>query len=246
MKSITLILLATSVLFLGACDKKDATSTIDKAKATAAKTAKDAEAKTKETVTKTKEVAAKTVDVVKTGMAAAPSVIAVGKPAPDFTLMDQDGKEHKLSAQKGKIVVLEWTSPSCPYVKRHYDGKKDTMINSAKMGGEDVVWMAVDSSHFVKADESKKWKDEKKLAYPILLDADGAVAKSFNATNTPQMFVIDKEGVLQYKGAIDDDAAGNKKAPLNYVTAAITALKEGKKIAVPETKPYGCSVKFKG
>ena len=238
MKSITLVLLTTSALALVACDKKDAPA--DDVKATATEVATDTK------VEAAKKAVIEDKEEVKPGVAATPMTVAVGKPAPDFTLKDQDGKEHKLSDHKGKIVVLEWTSPSCPYVKRHYDGKKDTMIKSAKMGGDDVVWMAVDSSHFVKADASKKWKEEKKLAYPILLDADGTVAKSYKATNTPQMFVIDKEGVLQYSGAIDDDAMNNKETPINYVTAAITALKEGKKVATPETKPYGCSVKFKG
>lgn len=167
----------------------------------------------------------------------------VGEAAPDFALKDQDGKEHKLSDLKGKIVVLEWTEPGCPFVVRHYEA--DTMTNLAKSVGDDVVWLAVDSSHFAKADEVNQWREKEGVAYPVLLDTDGKVGQVYQAKTTPHMFVVDKEGVLRYSGAIDDNPRGDKKEGVtNYVDAAVGALKEGKDVATPETKPYGCSVKY--
>lgn len=166
----------------------------------------------------------------------------VGEPAPDFTLTDQAGEEHELSAYKGKIVVLEWTNPTCPYVERHYKAK--TMSETLKAGGEDVVWLAVDSSHTVKPEDTKKWRDEQGFSYPVLLDAEGEVGKTYGAKTTPHMYVIDTEGVLRYSGAIDDDDRGKKEDATNYVAGAVKALKAGEKVEPSETKPYGCSVKY--
>jgi peroxiredoxin len=172
------------------------------------------------------------------------TVATVGKPAPDFTLKDQEGKEHKLSALKGKVVVLEWTNPNCPYVVRHY--KADTMIKAHKeLGPDEIAWMAIDSSQSVTPEESKKWREAEGFDYPVLQDAEGAAGKLYGAKTTPHMFVIDKEGVLRYAGAIDDNAREDVEAPRNYVIEAVKSLKEGKALEVSETKPYGCSVKYK-
>ena len=171
--------------------------------------------------------------------------VAVGKPAPEFALVDEAGKEHKLSDYKGKIVVLEWTSPACPYVKRHY--KEKTMATSLEQAGgaEKVAWLAVDSSHSVEAEATKTWKGEEGFGYPVLLDAEGKVGKMYQAKTTPHLFVIDDQGVVRYSGAIDDNERGDKTEGItNYVTTAIKSLQEGQPVAVAETKPYGCSVKF--
>lgn len=172
------------------------------------------------------------------------TVASVGKEAPDFSLKDQDGAEHKLSALKGKIVVLEWTNPNCPYVVRHY--KEDTMLKAHKeLGPDEIVWLAVDSTNTVTPDESKKWREAEGFTYPVLQDAGGDVGRLYGAKTTPHMFVIDKDGVVRYSGAIDDNPREQVDAPTNYVIEAVKALKDGKEIATPETKPYGCSVKYK-
>ncbi|MFY0582104.1 redoxin domain-containing protein [Cystobacter fuscus] len=101
----------------------------------------------------------------------------VGKPAPAFTLKDESGKEHSLAQYKGKIVVLEWTNPDCPFVKRHYTA--NTMQKT--FGGYDakkVVWLAVDSTHTNAPDKSAAWKKEKGFTYPVLQDPSGRWASS--------------------------------------------------------------------
>lgn len=244
MKRTCLVLMAASLLVVTACDKKKTDA--PKANANTAKKKVDPKPDAKKDVAK-KDDAKK--DAVKKDAKPAATkdatTVAVGKPAADFTLKDETGKEHKLSAYKGKIVVLEWTNPECPYVVRHYDKKADTMSKTQKASGDDVVWLAVDSSNFVKADAAAKWKKEKGFAYPVLLDANGATGRTYGAKTTPHMFVIDKEGKLAYSGAIDDNPRGDKKEAKNYVLSAVKSLKEGKKVEVSETKPYGCSVKYK-
>jgi len=170
----------------------------------------------------------------------------VGKPAPDFTLKDQNGHEHKLSDLKGKIVVLEWTNHQCPVVNRYHSSK--TIPNTfAKLKDKGVVWLAIDSSNFCleKIVEVRKWAKQQALEYPILLDPSGKVGHLYGAKTTPHMFVVDAKGVLAYMGSVDDDKYGDKETPRNYVEAAVNALAGGTAVAVSSTKPFGCGVKYK-
>jgi peroxiredoxin len=169
----------------------------------------------------------------------------LGKPAPDFTLKDVNGETHKLASYKGKIVVLEWINHECPVVNRCHDRKVMTET-IAKFEGKPVVWLAVDSSHFAekKASNSREWAKKRGIEYPILLDAKGAVGHQYAAKTTPHMFVIDKNGVLAYAGAIDDDPYGKKPEARNYVADAVTSLLNGSAVATAKTKSYGCSVKY--
>ncbi|MEZ4458505.1 MAG: thioredoxin family protein [bacterium] len=223
-----LLLVALLAFAAGACDKPAETATAEEAKPAEAAAEPAAAAKADEAPAKEE----------------APTATAqVGQPAPDFELKDETGKTHKLSDYKGKIVVLEWTNPDCPYVVRHYE--KDTMQTTFKALGEDkIVWLAVDSSNFVKPEDSAKWKTAEGFTYPVLQDASGAVGKIYQAKTTPHMFVVDAEGTLRYEGAIDNDPKGKEEKPENYVEKAVTSLLEGKELETSQTKPYGCSVKY--
>jgi len=107
-----------------------------------------------------------------------------------------------------------------------------------------VVWLTINSSHFTTHEENAKWSAAEGVT-ATLNDASGEVGARYGARTTPHMFVIDAEGKLAYKGAIDDDPHGDKATPTNYVTAALTALKAGKRPEISDTQPYGCSVKYK-
>lgn len=176
----------------------------------------------------------------------------VGKPAPDFTLTDTNGDTHSLSDFKGKFVVLEWVNFGCPFVKKFYEPGKMQELQ-ASMTGDDVVWLAICSSAEGKqghhtADELKAKLDEKGFkGTAYLLDTDGKVGKAYDARTTPEMFVINPDGVLVYKGAIDDKATTSSDdipAATNYVTAALAEAKGGNPVTNPETRSYGCSVKY--
>lgn len=175
----------------------------------------------------------------------------IGKAAPDFTLKDLDGKEHRLSDHKGKIVVLEWTNYQCPYVQFHHAKAHTMQKTAAEFKDKNMVWLAVDSSHFSedRKEEIRKFAEQSQYAFPILLDPHGHVGRTYQARTTPHMFVIDREGTLVYSGAIDSDSNVNaaERDPnkvKNYVAAALAALSEGKAVETTETKPYGCSVKY--
>jgi len=167
---------------------------------------------------------------------------AVGQPAPDFTLLDEHGNSHTLSDYRGKIVVLEWTNPECPFIVRHYNA--DTMERIATQYGDDIVFIAINSSHFITPEDVLAWKAAEGFEFPTLLDADGTVGRTYGARTTPHMYVIDTEGALRYVGAIDDDPRGNNDSPTNYVDGAIAALLAGTAPDPSSTDPYGCSVKY--
>ena len=177
------------------------------------------------------------------GAAAAGGGVVVGEKAPDFTLGDPSGHQVSLSASNGSIRVLEWVNPDCPFVQRHYAA--GTMKKLAERYAADgVVWLAINSTSTMDAARSAAFHDSHQLPYPVLVDRDGAIGHLYGAETTPHMFVIDGNGTVVYEGAIDDDPRGSKKSPTNYVAAALDALLAGKTVATPETKPYGCSVKY--
>jgi peroxiredoxin len=179
------------------------------------------------------------------GTAAAGEGVAVGKAAPDFVLTDTTGNRVSLADYNGKVVVLEWLNPDCPYVQRHY--KAGTMKKLAtKYGGQGVVWLTINSTNYMDVAANAKFKAANDLPYTILVDQSGEVGHLYNAATTPHMYVIDGEGTLAYVGAIDDDPRGGKgDGATNYVAAALDEVLAGSAVTTAETKPYGCSVKYK-
>jgi peroxiredoxin len=168
-----------------------------------------------------------------------------------FTLSDQNGKEVKLAdlIKKGQIVVLEWINPECPFVKAHYAPDTMTMKKLADKYTQNnkVTWLAVNSSHFTTPQQNQEFVKQHGLSYPILLDNSGNVGKSYGAKTTPHLFIIDADGKIVYRGAIDNAPLGKKPAQgeyVNYVEKAVDELLAGKAVSVPQTKPYGCSVKY--
>ena len=185
------------------------------------------------------------------GCISALAAAQVGKPAPDFTATDIDGKARKLSDYKGKIVVLEAYNLDCPYCANHFKSgaMQDLQAWAASKG---VVWFLVNSagkhsgSYRDPAAAKKEWDELKIKATAWIDDRDGKVGKLYGMRTTPDMFVTDKNGVLVYAGAIDDrpDPEGDPRKARNYVREAINELIAGGKIAVAETKSYGCGVKY--
>ena len=191
--------------------------------------------------------------VILTATSAFAAAPAVGSEAPNFKLPDSAGKEHSLDEYKGKYVVLEWTNPGCPFVRKHYDSGNMEKLQ-AEYTGKGVVWLSVDSSApgaqgYLMGEDAKKAKEgDYKAASALLLDGDGKVGHLYGATNTPDMIIISPEGKVVYTGAIDSvpsaDQSDISKAT-NYVQTGLDAALGGKPIEKSMSKPYGCSVKYK-
>ncbi|MGD0387851.1 MAG: thioredoxin family protein [Tepidisphaeraceae bacterium] len=170
---------------------------------------------------------------------------SIGAKAPDFTLQDQNGKNVSLHDFLGKIVVLEWTNPECPFVQGHYKVKTMQTLAS-EYQPKNVVWLAINSSNFDTNEANQQWAAQQNISYPELNDASGATGKAYHATNTPEMYIISTGGTLLYEGAIDNDPQGEKtNDKINYVHQALDEILSGKPVSTPQTKPYGCSVKYK-
>ncbi len=175
----------------------------------------------------------------------------VGKPAPDFAARDLEGKTHKLSDFKGKIVVLESYNLDCPFCANHFTtGAMQELQAEATSKG--VVWLVVNSSnpkspsHRTTAAAKKEWAAQKMKATAWIDDSDGKLGKAYGLKVTPHMIVINASGEVAYNGAIDDAAVtdGDPRKSRNYVREAIQALQAGKPVAVSRTKPYGCGIKY--
>jgi len=180
------------------------------------------------------------------------AAVTVGKPAPDFTLSDLSGKPVKLSALKGKFVVLEWVNPECPYVQKHYDSANMQTLQK-EFGAKQVAWLTVNSTReghaeFKSPAEMSAWmKEQGGAPAATLLDRDSKVGKLYGAVTTPHMYVIDPKGTLVYVGAIDDKRSTNPadvKTAKNYVRVALGESMAGKPVSAASTTPYGCSVKY--
>jgi peroxiredoxin len=170
----------------------------------------------------------------------------VGDAAPAFSLTDQDGKTVSLADFAGKVVVLEWINDQCPYVQKHY--KEGHMNNlAAQYKDKGVVWLAINSTSSTSDEKNKAIASKWSITRPILNDASGATGKAYGAKTTPHMYVIGTDGKLAYKGAIDsnnDSETSSIASATNYVAKALDETLAGTAVSTPETKPYGCSVKY--
>jgi alkyl hydroperoxide reductase subunit AhpC len=185
-----------------------------------------------------------------------PDLLTVGAPAPAFTATDTRGASHSLAGYAGKWVVLEWFNHGCPYTKKHYalvNGVGNSQAMQQEYTRRGVIWLSVVSSgpgrqgytSAKKADDMARDKGAAPTA--IIRDTAGVLGRLYGARNTPQYAIVDPQGVLRYVGAIDDRNSASAKdiaGSTNYVRAALDAGLAGQPIAVAQTQPYGCEVKY--
>ena len=185
------------------------------------------------------------------GTASLSAGVENGAMAPDFTLTDVTGKAVSLSDFRGQHVVLEWANPGCPFVVKFYEpGKMQEFQAKAQEMG--VVWLTINSTNpdhrdYLTTAESVSWASEHGVNSTWLKDPDGAVGKAFGAQRTPEMFLIDPAGKVVYQGAIDSirsPSSDDIERAENFVFAAIEAQVAGEPIARPQTRPYGCTIKY--
>lgn len=173
--------------------------------------------------------------------------LSIGASAPAFTTKGADGKTHSLKDYAGKIVVLEWTSPVCPFTAVKYDSGAMQSLQ-AYAASHDIVWLSIDTAapdragYLSPSHARERLRDTKSIVTQFLLDTDTSVAKRYGAKTTPSFFIIDKGGHLAYQGAMDDENAPSG-AP-NYVHDALESLLGGRAIRVTETAQRGCAVEY--
>lgn len=176
----------------------------------------------------------------------------VGAAAPDFQLKDATGKETLLSQFRGRIVVLEWFNPNCPFVKKFYSAR-DMQRFQKKVRDQGAVWLTINSNaegkpgYISQEDASEAASSMGLEPTALLLDPKGTVGRMYGARTTPHLFVVNPTGTLVYAGAIDSTPStdsGDIESATNYVLNAVDAVAKGRDFDPVSTEPYGCSVKY--
>lgn len=177
---------------------------------------------------------------------------AVGATAPDFTLNDAHGQPRSLAEFKGAFIALEWFNPECPFVRKHY-GTGNMQALQHELTKQGAIWLSINSSaldkqgHLTAETAQAFIRDQKSAATAVLLDPTGEVGQRYGAKTTPHMFLIDPAGTLIYAGAIDDRPSADPAdipGATNYIRQALLEAQRGQPVSFPETKSYGCSVKY--
>jgi peroxiredoxin len=164
-------------------------------------------------------------------------MMEINQPAPDFELPDLHGVLHRLSEYRGGIVVINFWSVDCAYSVR-----TDTLILGwRERWGNDVVLLSIAMNQ----NESARSVEEAARARGlrrVLLDAGLIVTDLYGVEVTPHVFVLDREGILRYRGAVDDVTFRKREAARFYLNEAVDALLAGRLPELPETPAYGCAL----
>ena len=175
--------------------------------------------------------------------------VEIGAQAPDRVLLGADGLSHRLSDYRGKTVILEWTSPVCPYTANKYrHGLMQALQRRAARQG--AVWLSIDTSSpgkpgfLTPAQAKARIKATGAVVTGFLFDHGGAFARPYGIRTTPSMVMIDGQGRVIYQGAIDQVPETTKPDSKDHISAALDDLKAGRAIRTPETRAYGCAVEY--
>jgi peroxiredoxin len=182
------------------------------------------------------------------------AAVEVSRPAPRFKVPDAENRMRELSEFAGRNVVLEWTSPSCPFVHAQYQsGVMQELQRTALKQG--AAWLSVLSTHPSRRDYLPP---EKALAFhkgrggastALLIDAEGAMGKAYGAVVTPHMFIIGADGTVVYAGGTGDKSTMDAKevrSSRNFIREALNDLAAGRKVTTPTSRPFGCTIAYRG
>lgn len=175
--------------------------------------------------------------------------LAIGTAAPAFSALGADGRRHTLSDYADRLVVLEWTSPICPFTALKY--KSDSMQALQRYAASQrVVWLSVSTAAADRAGyltaamaRARVAKTHAKIT-AFLFDRDGSIGREYGAKTTPSFFIIDRRGTLAYQGAMDDDIFDDSGRAHDYVRSALEDLLAGQPVKVPQTQPQGCGIEY--
>ena len=161
----------------------------------------------------------------------------LNEPALDFELLDLQGLSHKLSCYRGKIVVINFWSAECPHSERT---DHSTMASLAKWG-EKVVMLFIAANRNESAHMVAEAAKTRRLP-TVLMDAELVVADLYEAVTTPHVFVIDRAGILRYRGALDDVRFRQTVVTRFYLEEVVEALLDERDLPLQETLAYGCTI----
>ncbi len=177
---------------------------------------------------------------------------AINQPAPAFSALDSYGNRVSLGDYADKMVILEWTNHLCPFVQKHYDSGSMQALQK-KYTGQGVVWLSVISSaegkqgHVSPEQANQLTGSREAMPSAVLIDAEGKMGRLYGAKTTPHMYIIDRQGILRYMGAIDSIRSANTAdipRATNYLDKGMSELLAGRPVSEAVTRAYGCTVKY--
>lgn len=164
-------------------------------------------------------------------------MLSINELCPDFELPDLQGVPHKLSDYRGKIVIVNFWSAECPHSER-----TDRLLMARLVQwAADVEMLSIAANQ----NESLQMLEEaaKTRRLPtVLIDAKHIVADLYQAQATPHVFVLDREGILRYRGAVDNVTFRQRKATRFFLEEAVEALLDGRLPELTEMPAYGCTI----
>jgi peroxiredoxin len=175
--------------------------------------------------------------------------VEIGASVPDFSASGADGQTHRLAEYAGKVVVLEWTSPVCPFTAARYkSGAMQALQRYA--AAHQMVWLSIDTAAANRlgyltatAARSRVAKTHAMIS-AFLFDPDGHIGRLYGARVTPSFFIIDRDGRLVYQGDMDDAGPGEPGTGRNFVRSALEAIARGQRVSESETQPHGCAIEY--
>ena len=170
--------------------------------------------------------------------------LAVGAKAPQFALVNAiDDKVVSMKPDDGRVKVVIFTCNECPYAKAF----EPRIIEIAqKYGHRGATFYAV-NPNAIGSDSPEKMKAralEREFPFPYLKDADSSIARAYGARVTPHVYVVDGEGIVRYRGYVDDSAKVAERKTTG-LTDALNALLDGREVANSDTRAFGCTIKWK-
>ncbi len=163
--------------------------------------------------------------------------LILNQPAPDFTLPDLDRRIHMLNDYRGRIAIVNFWSAECPHSER-FDADITACL---AQWGADVALLSVASN--ANEPDGMLAAVARQRGIPVVLrDADQTVAGRYGALTTPHAFVIDRQGILRYRGAVDDVSFRQREPTRFYLQEAVNALLAGRLPEISEVQPFGCTI----
>jgi peroxiredoxin len=174
--------------------------------------------------------------------------LKIGSSAPDFNLTGVDGKNYSLKSFLDKqALIIIFSCNHCPYVQAYEERIKQIQRDYLAKG---ITVVAINSNEDKAYPEDsfenmKKRAEEEKFNFLYLRDETQTVARAYDATHTPEIFLFDKKRKLAFHGKIDDNWQEPDRVQNSYLRNALNELIAGKEISVPETFTIGCTIKWK-
>ncbi len=161
----------------------------------------------------------------------------LNQPAPDFELPDLQGHPCKLSEYHGRIIIVDFWSAECPHSER----TDRYLVSLLERWNGEVGMLSIAANRNESASRVAEVAETRRLP-KVLIDAEHVAADRFEALTTPHIFLIDREGSLRYRGAVDNITFRQREATRFFLQEAVEALLHGRLPEVSETPAYGCAI----